>query len=289
MAIQKFWMIFGSLFAVGVVLLFLVKNFSEGFAGNKKPMLFGTLSATGISGGAFLSTWITEHLFTLYWIFSAIFLLFGILHLVFFHKKYFYSNNNNRGRVFFGEILFGLSLVLFTVVIFSSLQFFVKDKGFMFFPMLMSLLCFFIPMLFYYTFEAAYKIPLPVFSTWQYPVHAPIDLPDERPGEKILVIAFEIAKKDSDNVKTNFRAKGPDTMHLGDLYYHFINDYNEFHSETTIDYTDQVGQPYDWWFRVKPKWYQFNRVLDPDETIRDNKIKENTIIVCERIKHQEDY
>ena len=72
-------------------------------------------------------------------------------------------------------------------------------------------------------------------------------------------------------------------MLLGDLYYHFLNDYNEVQSETPIEYTSDTGLPYEWWFRTKTKWYQPNRILDPALTFKDNYIKENSIIVCERI------
>jgi hypothetical protein len=72
-------------------------------------------------------------------------------------------------------------------------------------------------------------------------------------------------------------------MQLGDLYYHFLNDYNEVQSETPIEYTDKQNNPQEWWFRIKPKWYQRQRILDPDLTIKENQVKENSIIICERI------
>ncbi len=284
MLLKYFWIFFGSFLAISVVLMFMVKNFAEGFgAGGKKPIVLGGLSSAGISGGGYLATMISDHLFTVFWFLAALFLLFGIIHVVFFHKKFFYSNKNNVKKVSIGEILFGLSLILFAVVVFSSLQYFLKDKSFLFFPMLLSMLTFFVPILVLYTFEAAYKIPLPVFSTWRYPIHAPIDLPDEKINEKLVVIAFEIAKKTADYIKTNFRAKGPEAMLLGDLYYHFLNDYNELHSETTIDFVDKYLNPQEWWFRVKPRWYQRQRILDPELSFHDNHIKEDTIIICERI------
>lgn len=262
----------------------MVKNYADSFASkSKKPILWGGLSSAGISGGAYLATYITDHLFTIYWVLAFIYLFFGFIHVIFFHKQYFSSNKNNRNRVIIGEILFAFSLILFTVVVFSSLQYFLKDRDFMFFPMLISMLSFFIPIVLLYTFEAAYKIPPPVFATWFYPVHTPIELPDEKVNEKLLVIAFEITKNAADYTKTNFRAKGPEAMLLGDLYYHFLNDYNETQSETPIRFTDVKGNPYEWWFRIKPKWYQKNRVLDPGLTFRDNQVKENSIIICERI------
>jgi Type VI secretion system, TssN len=289
MLLKFFWMYIGSFFACSVALIFLVKNYADSFASkSKKPVLWGGLTTTGISGGAYLATYITDHLFTVYWILSFIFLMFGFVHVIFFHKKYFASNKNNRNRVIIGEILFAMSLILFAVVVFSAMQYFVKaDKDFMFFPMLISMLSFFVPIVLLYTFEAAYKIPLPEFATWHYPLKAQIELPDEKVNEKILVIAFEITKKSTDNIKTNFRAKGPEAMLLGDLYYHFLNDYNELHSETPVEYTDLMDNPNEWWFRIKPKWYQPQRILDPGLSIRDNHVKENSTIICERISIQD--
>lgn len=266
----------------------MVKNYVDSFASkSKKPVLWGGLSAAGLSGIAYLSTFISDQLFKVFWLLSFIYLFFGIIHVVFFHKRYFLSNKNNRNRVIIGEIMFGMSLIFFTIVVFSSLQYFLKDKDFMFFPMLISTLWFFVPVVFLYTFEAAYKIPLPQYPTWLYPIDNPIELPDEKANEKLLVIAFEISKNAENNVKTNFRAKGPDTMALGDLYYHFLNDYNEVQSETPIEYADKKGNAFEWWFRLKTKWYQSSKVLDPALSIKENNIKENNIIICERIITQD--
>jgi hypothetical protein len=97
-----------------------------------------------------------------------------------------------------------------------------------------------------------------------------------------LVIGFEIAKKTADSQKTFFRAKAPETIRLGELYYHFLNDYNEVQSESTIAFTDNTGQACEWWFRLKKKWWQSQRILDPDLSVRENGIQENAVIICER-------
>ena len=135
------------------------------------------------------------------------------------------------------------------------------------------------------TFERAYRIPPAIFKTWHYPVDVQIDVPDLKPGEKELVIGFEIAKKPADQQKTYFRAKAPETMQLGELYYHFINDYNDAQSETTIEFADSHKDPHEWWFIVKPKWSIGQRILDPEISVRENGIKENTVIICERIEN----
>lgn len=287
MAIKYFWIYIGGFFAGSFVLFASVKRFAKEFGGNGiKPAIYGILAALVFGGLSFLTTTtlIEFNHYLVFWILAIVFLAFGIFHILVFHKKYFYSVSQSRGGVVIGELLFSLAILFFSVVVFSALIYFVMDyKSFPFYPMLTCMLAFFVPVSLFYTFEAAYNIPNPVFASWIYPIHQQIDLPDEKPNEKLLVIAFEIAKKTSSPLKTNFRAKGPETMKLGDLYYHFINDYNELHSETTIEY-EKNHESHEWWFRIKPKWYQSNRILDPELTIRENKIRENTTIICERFE-----
>jgi hypothetical protein len=79
----------------------------------------------------------------------------------------------------------------------------------------------------------------------------------------LLVIGFEIAKKRTDGRKTYFRARAPQGISLGELFYHFVNDYNELQSETPIQFMDRSDEAQQWWYRRKPKWYQGTRVLDP--------------------------
>jgi len=232
---------------------------------------------------AWASSFALLYTFATYWIMAGIFLLFGIIHVVLVHKKYF-SPAADSSKALLGEILFGFSVIFFVIVIFSSLHYFLsRDKEYLFYPMLFSLLSFFIPVMVLHTFNAAFEIPPASFTTWSYPLSYQIDLPDENPAEKLYVIGFEIAKKNSDVRRTYFRAKAPEGMKLGELYYHFINDYNELQSETPIEYATKKPEAYEWWFRIKPKWYQQQRVLDPGITIRENRIRENTVIICERI------
>lgn len=286
MALKFFFAYIGIFLACSVTLAVVVKQLASGFAANgKKPYVYGAFSSAVASGVAYLSTLISSHLFAIYWILAGIYLLFGVIHIALVHKKYFGSDKQNANQVIIAEILFGLSIILFTVVVFSALQYFItKDRTFLFYPVLMSTIAFFIPFFFMKTFEAAYNIPSAVFKTWRYPLNEQIDIPDEKPEEKIYVIGFEIAKNPTGTKRTFFRAKAPDGMMLGELYYHFLNDYNDSESETPISYAEGGQVSHTWWFRRKPKWYQIQRILDPEITVRENGIKENTVIICERIQ-----
>jgi uncharacterized membrane protein YhdT len=275
----------GSLLASSIILFAVVKQFAEKFtASGNKPIVYGTLSSVMASLATYLSTYISENQFTVFCYLAAIFLFFGIIHMVLVHNKYFVSDSNNPTRILLGEIIFGLSIIFFTVLLFSSLQYFVRNnKQFLFFPMMMSAICFFVPILFVHMFDAAFKIPIPDYPTWTYPAH-PIDLPDEDPRERVFVIGFFIPKKITDDKPTYFTAKAPENFYFGDLYYFFINDYNEEKSETPVIYANENGEPHRWVFRLKRKWwFQKPIVLNPSLSVKDNGLKENSIIFCERV------
>lgn len=283
MAIKFFLIYAGTLLAGSIVLLTIVKQFAGAFTGSgKKPIVYGGISSIIASLVAYASRYISDNLFTIFCVLAFIFLLFGIFHYAIIHKKYFSATSESRAKIVIGETIFAMSVVLFTILIFSSLLYFIKeDRNFLFYPMMMSTFTFFIPGFFMHTFEAAYNIPPPEYHTWIYPDH-PLDLPDDDPREKLLVIGFEIAKKVTDTKRTYFRAKAPENIYLGDLYYFFINDYNEVQSETPIEFCKDKD-PCEWVFRLKTKWYQGEHVLDPGRTVKDNGIKENSVIICERI------
>ncbi len=284
----KFFLVYiGSLLACSIVLFTLVKQFATGFGDSvKKPVIYGTFSSVVTSFAAYASIYVSQNLFTVFWVLAGLFLLFGIIHVSLIHKKYFASNAEGESglRIFIGELLFAMSIILFTIVVFSSLQYFLKDKGkdFLFYPMMMSTFAFFIPVMVTQTFRAAFSIPPPAYHTWVYP-DAPINLPEDDPREKLVVMGFEIAKKITDPKRTFFRAKAPENIYLGDLYYFFINDYNELQSETPIRFMDEQNGNYEWVFRLKTKWYQAQKVLDPSLTVKDNGVKENSVIICDRI------
>ena len=284
MALSYFLMYLGFLFAGSALLWMLINQFASAFAAQgKKPMIYGIIIAVLSGGAMFGIACATTDLFLAFWLFGSTFTVAGIVQMAIMHQRFYRTKEDNFTKLFIGELIFAIAVVLFTIMVFSALVYFLKDKNFMFYPMLMSALFFFVPFLFVHTFNAAYKIPQSVFTTWQYPIGKPIDPPDEQEGERLLVIGFEIGKKTTDAKKTYFRARAPEGIKLGELFYHFINDYNELQSETPIQFIDHTNAPFEWWYRVKPKWYQMNRLLDPFVTIRDNGIRENSVIICERI------
>ncbi len=285
MALKIFLFCLGGLFAGALGLWMLIKNFAVAFAAQgKKPLIYALVS--GLIAGLILFgiTYVTTtELFSTFWIFSGVFLVYGIIHMVLMHGKFYKTKETNFWKLFTGELIFAFCTMLVALLLFSVAEYFLRDRDYLFYPVLMSVLFFLVPLLFYHSYKAAMDIPATVFPTWLYPVGKSINPPDEEEGERLLVIGFEIAKKSTDGKKTYFRARAPEGIRLGELFYHFVNDYNELQSETPIYFIDPHNEAYEWWFRIKPKWYKGQRVLDPMETMKENAVRENSVIICERL------
>lgn len=270
---------------VVVIIAFIAfaKNLSQSFNSiNKKTALSLFFISLLNAIIAFGITYLNDDPFFDFCTFSFIFLVFGIIHLLVIHDKFLVINSENKYTVAFGEMIFSIAIMLSVVLLISLLEFFIKDKSFLFVPVLLSVITFIVPLFFYYTFEAAVNIPETDFIVWEYPVLKRIDPPDESANDNLLVIGFNISKKIFEK-KTVFRARAPENIILGELFYHFINEYNDDKSGTPIEFLDENKEPIVWWFRLKRKWYHFNKVLNPNVRIRDNFIKENAVIICEQL------
>ncbi len=283
MAIKFFLIYLGSLISISAVIFICIKHFiGDFFANGKKPLLYGFFVSAVASFVACLATFVSKHLFTTFWMLCLVFLLFGVLHVYVVRRNYA-GRLKSRRREFVAELLFLLSVLLFTLAVFSTIQYLLVDKNFLFYPLLMSALMFFVPVLLLQTFEAAYAIPLPCYTTWNYPVNQQQELAPGHLTNALLVVGFQLTRNVVGDNNTHFRAKGPAKMPLGDLYYYFINDYNELHHQAPIVYADAQHEPYNWWFRLKRKWPGGYKVLDPGLSLAENGIKENAVIICERI------
>lgn len=150
--------------------------------------------------------------------------------------------------------------------------------------MLGASLFFIIPIFFKKTFWAAISIPRPEIEPWFYPVHTKVPDPEAHELENPFVITFVLFKKEGDADPISFRAKAPEAMKMGRLFYYFMEDYNDQHVESRLAYTDKLGHPYGWVFYFQPKWYLlFSKLyINPDKTIQENNIQEDTVIVCKR-------
>jgi Type VI secretion system, TssN len=204
----------------------------------------------------------------------------GALHLYCMEKKLSWGNDH----AFWPDFLYTFLLMLAGGICYALVYRLVNKEGLEFY-MMSSAIFFMVPLFVIYTFRRAMAIPPKIFKLWFYPVHEPVEDPDEGKLKNMLLISFEFQKNGTDRYYTNFRTKAPVDMELGDLFYYFINDYNERHANSHINYVNQLGQPNGWMFYKKPKWYTiFTKYMDADKTIFINAIRENDVVVCARIR-----
>ena len=80
------------------------------------------------------------------------------------------------------------------------------------------------------------------------------------------------------------RSKLPVKIELGKFFPVFLDQYNDRNPGNMIQFLDETKQPFGWNFYIKPKkWWQFPVYLNPEITVRENGVKENDIIVAERV------
>ena len=75
-------------------------------------------------------------------------------------------------------------------------------------------------------------------------------------------------------------------MTLGQLFFIFINDYNEKNSQNTIEYLESKNSPYGWLFFRKKKWFKRKHYFDPALSFRQNAIQPNEFIYAIRVNEQ---
>jgi hypothetical protein len=210
---------------------------------------------------------------------QLIFLSLGVLHCVYGSH---YLKWTDESKSLWPEFVFLFLIAVASAIAFGFLYCWLYND-FLEVIMACSTLFFIVPFLFYQSFLHAVAIPAEVIKHWLYPVHQEVAEPDESKLKNLLIISFEFQKQSGDLHYTNFRAKAPIDMEFGQLFYYFINDYNERHPHSKIEFVSDSGEPHGWVFYKKPRWHSFGtHYINQDKTIFNNRIRENDVIICSR-------
>lgn len=270
-------------FIVGALIMMLFGKLRKVFTKGKKKSLFYALVALitfAITGLLSSSKVLNDTPLNSFFGFQFIFLGLGILHI--YGMRKFFEDLSKKKSDFISEFLFTIVIICIGLIGFYSVVNRIKPP--FSFIYLASAFAFMLPTLIYKMYEFVLLIPVPLYKKWIYPSDENIKEPTKDELRNPLVISFEFQKHyDKDDI-TNFRVKAPENMGFGKLFYFFINDYNERHPESTIEYIDNRNQePYGWSFYYKPNWWSFIRHIDFDKTVLSNNIKEDNVIICRRI------
>lgn len=204
-------------------------------------------------------------------------LLLGGIHC-YLYRTYFQKFNDDKKPT---EYLFALVAVLYSVLPFGLIYTFLNGSNFLFL-MLGHYLVFFVPTLMNDTFNRAMNIPPKVYKTWQFPENYKelAGVSDEEMRD-LVVFSFMIDNHSNAQKYSVYRAKGPTRIDFGRLFYNFVLDYNDRHSENPIEIEGKNGL-YNWVFFLQPKWYESTKYIDPSLTLYMNGIEENSVVFCLR-------
>ena len=208
-----------------------------------------------------------------------IILLLGTIHVAVAKKAlpWYYGQTFNMQLIF-------IICILLLGYFFFNLSFTFLTNPEVEFVWYLSLLWFLVPVLLNQTIIKLLEVPSKIYKEWTYPLNVTIEDPSDEEMENPVVISFVFKKRHNDREVTTFRAKAPEAMHLGRLFYFFINDYNSRHPEGPISCADINNEPHKWiFFRIRNKFLNIKAPLDPDDSIFVCKIRENDVITCERI------
>jgi len=200
-------------------------------------------------------------------------LIIGILHAWLF--EYFLVPNYR------GKILFTLALFFFGYsLIFLLFRFIFKDP----FPwiFLSPGFCFLAPVFIVTAFDHFTDIPVSVFRAWNFPPPGTLSDPTDSEMADPVIINFKIRKRLTDSY-TVFKAKAPNGLTLGRLFYYFIMDYNSRYPDNPIIINEGENSCFKWSFQMTNSILSGKIRLDPEISISENRIKENASVTCDRL------
>ena len=267
---------------IGIIslVLFLAINGSQKDVKNKKVILFNLLFSISIGLFGFFGL-IVNNCETIWWyvLLQFLFLLLGYLFYCLLQKDFFGEFKNPD----LSKILLLFANVSFGYLGFTFLFEYLHKEGLAVYYG-MSAFTFFIPYGFMFTFDLLASIPPEIHKVWYYPLNVEEPDFDKINLNNIYILELEFSKSPSDETQKNYKAKAPIDMLFGEWYRSFINNYNYKFEEDPIQFLDSNREPHGWIFFTKPQSFlQTKKYIDPDMSIKNNKLTEKTIIVAKRV------
>ena len=240
----------------------------------KKPLLYVLIAAilTALIG---LLQWADSNQADLYYYFAqALVLITGIGHVYLMYRFVPVSPGN-----FWDGFLVTVLIMFIGAGATAVLYYFLRlDYGFLtyIFPLIIPYLC-------WQAYRVFFQIPARVYKAWYYPLNEEMPDLDMIDLSQIEVVQFVFSKKIQDPAQTSFTSKAPLNMTLGQLFFIFINDYNDKNAQQYIEYLKSPQQPFGWLFYRKTKWFNRKQFFDADLSFRNNSIQPNELIYADRV------
>jgi hypothetical protein len=212
---------------------------------------------------------------TYYYFAQALVLIAGIVHVFLLYRFIPQISPSDFWKGFWITLLIMLAGAIVSAITYHFLN--------LDFRFLTYILPFVVPYLCWQVFRFFFRIPSPLYKTWYYPLNEEMPDLDMIDLSQIEVVQFVFSKNPQDSTQTNFTAKAPLNMTLGQLFFIFINDYNDKNLHHPILYLQTPTQPHGWLFYRKKKWFNQKEFLDSDLSFLNNTIKPNEFIYAVRV------
>lgn len=268
---------------VAWVVFFLIEG-AKSEVKNKKVLLFNLLFAViiSVSGSIGLIKTVDNTDSSAWWfvLLQFVFLILGSVFYYLLQKDFF----GNLKSPVISQVLLLLANVALGYVGFSLLFRYLRgnDLGLYYG---ISTFVFLIPSLFMFTFHLLASIPPEIHKIWYYPLDAEEPDLDKMDLNNIYLLELELSKSSGDNSIKNYKARAPVDMLFGEWFRSFINNYNYKFEEDPIRFLDEKGQPHGWMFFTKPQSFLQTKIyIDPDLSIKNNKLTEKTVILAKRVE-----
>jgi len=208
-------------------------------------------------------------------------LVLGIIHVIALYRLNSWSAQDSLWQELVFTLYINMLGALIFLLVFSKLN---KQGYALLFTT--SFIFFLIPFLVVKCFDFMLNIPDEVYPMWYFPAgEVDLEIPEDvMDDESIIVVEFQMAQSvDENSEMVKSRSKLPLKLEFGRFFPIFLDQFNDRNPGSQIAFLDADKQPYGWNFYIKPKWYQTANYINPELTIRENGVKENDIIVAERV------
>lgn len=149
-----------------------------------------------------------------------------------------------------------------------------------------SLLPFLLPVLFAYTFNSLVNVPNEIYKLWYYPRHAEEVVMEGVDYYRLMLLEVQIYKdpnRKEPPIKVKARTTGDVTF--GTWFQKFVDDYNHKFPNDPIQTFDDTAHEYGWLFySLKPSLFRLRSYIDFEQTIAQNNLRENYLIVAKRVE-----
>jgi hypothetical protein len=128
-------------------------------------------------------------------------------------------------------------------------------------------------------------IPEKVYTKWYFPENdLDFEIPEEQLEDKnIILIEIQIQRGLENSDIIPIRGRAPLKMELGLYFALAITEYNDTNAGKQIKIVDDTDSVFAWNFYFKPKFFSSQEYIDPLVSIRENGIRENDVIIAERV------